>query len=238
MTPETKKKIRMGVLAAVGLSMVGYMAFDMLISQSSTPPPIASNVTEPNLEFMQEAASLSPAPQFEAHGEQLQPESRDVLLPATAYDASQAQTVITYQPSQKAQDVLNSLEATYLSKVNTDKLNAQIAEEKSQQSLEALAPMPQTVVETTVQPSTETASIIDAIQVKSIVVTPKRTTAWLSVNGENIPVEYGVWVGDVRVVNITKDFVRFNNKQGKGFTKYVPSAMNPPIVKEPVNAPF
>lgn len=216
MTPETTKKIRMTVLGVLGLSMVGYMAFEALSGSSSTPPPISSNVSEPNLDFMEEAASLPPAPKFE--------EAREEWQPETAYAQPETQsTVITYQPSQKAKDVLDALEVTYISKVNTDKLTAQIAEETTKQSLDAMQPQAQMVVETA-PPVIENASVIDAIQVKSIVVTPKRSTAWLSVNGENIPVQYGVWVGDVRVVNITKDFVRFVNKKGAEFTKHVPSS--------------
>ncbi|RJX65860.1 hypothetical protein DZ860_21105 [Vibrio sinensis] len=237
MTPETKKKIRMAVLATIGLSMVGYMAFDMLSGSSSTPPPISSNLNEPNthepnLDFMVEAASLAPAPQFE-------PQDEALLSQNVTMQPESLTTTVTYQASIKAKEVLDALEATYISKVNTDKLTAQIAEQTTKQSLDAMQLPPQAVVETITTPVTPNTSVIDAIEVKSIVVTPTRTTAWLSVNGENIPVQYGVWVGDVRVVNITKDFVRFSNKDGKGFTKHVPSSatiLTPPKGVE--NEPF
>jgi len=215
MTPEKKKKIGKAALLVMMILMLAYMAFDSLTGSNSTPPPISSSVVEPNHNYMDEPASLVPTPKIE--------EQSDIVPIENAYAPPEPQTtIITYQPSQKAKDVLDALEATYISKVNTDKLTAQIAEKKEKQSLDAM--QPQSVVEVIQPPVMETTSMIDSIQVKSIVVTPKRSTAWLSVNDENIPVQYGVWVGDVRVVNITKDFVRFVNKNGAEFTKHVPSS--------------
>ena len=212
MTLDTKKKIKFGGLGALMFLMIAYMAYDVL-GEAETPPIISSVETPSELDFMIEPVASRPAPLFDVPETTNEP----VHLSAEPVDL-----VITYQSSQKAKDVLDALETTYISQVNKNKLAAQIAEQAEKQTLDSMQLKP--VIETPVsEPVITRSSIIDLITVKSVVITPTRTTAWLNINGGDIPVQYGVWVEDLRVVNITKDFVRFNNKNGQGFTKYVPS---------------
>ncbi len=228
MTPEKMKIIRMSALGIFILSMIGYMAFDAMSTPPKTPP-IAPSVEESEVISTQEMP-ITPITSID-EGEVSEIDESEVKLPPTvSTEPNEVVRVVTYQPTHKATQVIEALEDTYISEVNKKKLAAQIAEKIEKQTLESMSIE---VLQSSTPASTEQAqtsySLMDGLTVKSIVVTPKRTAAWLNVNGEEIPVEMGVWVGNYRVVNITKDFVRFNDKQGQGFTKYVPSFVATPI---------
>ncbi|MGL1255020.1 hypothetical protein ACSTLX_25030, partial [Vibrio parahaemolyticus] len=53
-----------------------------------------------------------------------------------------------------------------------------------------------------------------------------RITAWIEAEeGGARPVQRGAWVGSAKVVDITKDSVRFVTESGKSITKYVDTPM-------------
>lgn len=240
------KTVRMTGMGVIAFAMMGWMGYDFL-SQPSTPP-ISSDVptelfAEPVDSSTQDVAMLAadeaitPQPKLVAEPPQEQ-EAVEVVVhdvidgstsPAsTAADLLQEnEPTVTFTLSHQAQAVLNALEETYLSQVTDAKLTAQIAAQQRQDTLTQLT-QNDIVVDTPVLEPTLTT--MDRLTVKSIVSTPNRITAWVELDGRTVPIQRGAWINDVRALNITKDFVRFVNKQGKEFTKYVDTAL--PIVSE------
>ncbi|WP_322805340.1 hypothetical protein SO574_23505 (plasmid) [Vibrio alfacsensis] len=235
------KTIRMVGMGTLAVGMVGWMGVDFL-SQPSTPPMSSDVPTEiltqvdesPEQEVAMLVAeqALDPEPEFV-----LEVEAESARLKEVAMDEPQihtqpkmeslSQPMVTFTLSESAQTVLEALEETYISQVTDAKLTAQIAQQQRQ---DALNQMTQEVVVMDTPVFAPTLSTVDRLTVKSIVSTPTRITAWVEINGQTVPIQRGAWVDDVRAVNITKDFVRFVNKRGEEFTKYVDTTL--PIVSE------
>lgn len=242
------KTIRMTGMGVIAFAMMGWMGYDFL-SQPSTPPMTSDVPTEIYVEPVdvppQEETGLTPEEIMPPLPEtiDLQTQERQIANAAssnirvnefiaaeeTAMVASTEapSTVVTFTLSHRAQAVLNALEETYLSQVTDAKLTAQIAAQQRQDTLTQLTQNDIVVDTPVIEP---TLATIDRLTVKSIVSTPNRITAWVELNGQTVPIQRGAWINDVRALNITKDFVRFVNKQGKEFTKYVDTAL--PIVSE------
>lgn len=240
------KTVRMTGMGVIAFAMMGWMGYDFL-SQPSTPP-MSSDVptelfAEPVDSSTQDVAMLAadeaipPQPKLVAEPPQEQEAVEVVVHDVIDGSISPAPTAadllpenvptVTFTLSHRAQAVLNALEETYLSQVTDAKLTAQIAAQQRQDTLTQLTQNDIVVDTPVIEP---TLATIDRLTVKSIVSTPNRITAWVELNGQTVPIQRGAWINDVRALNITKDFVRFVNKQGKEFTKYVDTAL--PIVSE------
>lgn len=234
------KTIRMVGMGTLAVGMAGWMAVDFL-SHPSTPP-MSSDVpteilTQVDESPEQEVAMLVAEQTLEPESEfTLEVEPESALLKEVVMEEPQihtqpkteslSQPMVTFTLSERAQTVLDALEDTYISQVTDAKLTAQIAEQQRQDALNQMTQ--EVVIDTPV--FAPTISTIDRLTVKSIVSTPTRITAWVEIHGQTVPIQRGAWVDDVRAVNITKDFVRFVNKRGEEFTKYVDTTL--PIVSE------
>ncbi|WP_017187970.1 hypothetical protein [Vibrio harveyi] len=242
------KTIRMIGMGGIAIAMIAWMGYDFL-SQPTTPP-ISSDVpteiyVEPADAQPLEETSLTPEESIPPLAEIIdqQTQARQTTntvssnasvseLIAAENAAMIASTevpspMVTFTLSNRAQKVLDALEETYISQVTDAKLTAQIAARTRQDELDKLTEKEEVTIVTSFDTSKST---IDLLTVKSIVSTPKRITAWIELNGQTVPIQRGAWIDDVRALNITKDFVRFVNKQGKEFTKYVDTAL--PILSE------
>lgn len=235
------KTIRMVGMGTLAVGMAGWMAVDFL-SQPSTPPMSSDvpteiltqvdNSPEQEVAMLMAEQTLEPTPDLI-----LEVEPEPALVSSVVMEEPQihtqpkteslSQPMVTFTLSERAQTVLNALEETYISQVTDAKLTAKISEQQRQ---DALNQMTQEVVVMDAPVFAPTISTIDRLTVKSIVSTPTRITAWVEIHGQTVPIQRGAWVDDVRAVNITKDFVRFVNKRGEEFTKYVDTTL--PIVSE------
>ncbi|AUW07636.1 hypothetical protein [Vibrio campbellii] len=240
------KTVRITGMGVIAFAMMGWMGYDFL-SQPSTPP-MSSDVpselfAEPVDSSTQDVAMLAADEAITPQPDEATKPKQEVVDVAitTSIGATTSlvdteekrptiespPSMVTFTLSHKAQAVLDALEETYLSQVTDAKLTAQIAAQQRQDTLTQLTQNDIVVDTPVIEP---TLATIDRLTVKSIVSTPNRITAWVELNGQTVPIQRGAWINDVRALNITKDFVRFVNKQGKEFTKYVDTAL--PIVSE------
>lgn len=240
------KTVRITGMGVIAFAMMGWMGYDFL-SQPSTPP-MSSDVptelfAEPVDSSTQDVAMLAADEAITPQPDEATKPKQEVVdvaittsIGATTslVDAEEKRptiesppSMVTFTLSHRAQAVLDALEETYLSQVTDAKLTAQIAAQQRQDALTQLTQNDIVVDAPVIEP---TLATIDRFTVKSIVSTPNRITAWVELNGQTVPIQRGAWINDVRALNITKDFVRFVNKQGKEFTKYVDTAL--PIVSE------
>ncbi len=239
------KTVRIAGMSVIAFAMMGWMGYDFL-SKPSTPPMNSDVPTEvfavdnAAQDVAMLAADEAITPQSEFVAKPIQ-EVVDVEINTTPTGATaplvyaeeiqspdeDTPPMVTFTLSNRSQAILDALEDTYISQVTDAKLTAQIAQQQRQDTFNQLT-QDDVVVETSV--FIPTLTTIDRLTVKSIVSTPNRITAWVELNGQTVPIQRGAWVDDVRALNITKDFVRFVNKQGKEFTKYVDTSL--PIVSE------
>lgn len=239
MNSKTTRMIGMG---GVAIAMVSWMGYDYFSKQA--PPPIISDYpteidAEPVDTQVQVEESIPPQPEIIDQQTQVQQaidtDHSGVVMSefissdemAITADTEAPLSVVTFTLSNHSKKVLNALEETYLSQVTDAKLAAQISATTRQNELDKLQEKEVVTIVPDVKPSLST---IDLLTVKSIVSTPKRITAWVQINDQTVPIQRGAWIDDVRALNITKDFVRFVNKQGKEFTKYVDTTL--PTLKE------
>lgn len=218
----TKKKALYGVLVTLSIIMMCFMAYDAVFK----PKPVkaandfAAAVTQPQVE----AGTVDSVPEPPSYAEL---ESSKVDLVPVAKTPAQPIEKARFQlsVSDKTQKLLDALENDVVSKAVQAANEARLAELTSEKALaEVQAPFPKE----SAMPPSSTSSTVDLISVKSIVFNPTRTTAWLQISNELIPVEQDAFVNDLRVLSIHKNFVRFSDKNGKVFAKYINTKVQRP----------
>lgn len=218
------KKTRMGLMGVIIVMMVGYLAFDTFID---TPPRPTPRLTQSDNVLAQSDNVLT---------QSRLPMSKTLSAPLEKEPKAEKKDVVVFTLSPKAELALNELQSTYFSKLRDARLKAQIAEKKSQRELDEYNAPPQHQPPRRTTQDTEplTDVIINQVEVKSIVKTPTRTTAWIgSLNGQARPIQVGAWVGDAKVIDITSNSVRFKRK-GQTIQKYVAAPL--PTAKEKKDA--
>lgn len=222
-----KKTLRIAGLGTVAFALATWMAINAL----STPPaPVMIEDGLSEIAPLQSEESLTPPRPLLSPTSTIEEVQDEVTQPSLISPVMIEKPVpmnVTFALSSRAKTVLEALEETYVSQVNEAKLAALVAEKNQQKALDALA-TPKVVH--VMSPPPPTSSVIDRLIVKSIVSTPIRITAWIELDGQTAPVSIGTWIDDVKAHNITKDFVRFLDKQGQGHTKYVETHL--PITQE------
>ncbi|MGD1336100.1 hypothetical protein ACP6H1_27280 [Vibrio harveyi] len=211
------KKIRMSLMGSLIVGMAGYLAYDMLIDTPSRPTPQA------------------PTPQIVIPSDDVlaqTPTPQPIAAPMVEQPKTEAKEVVVFELSPKAELALDELQRTYFAKLRDARLKAEIAEKKSQRELDEYSSIPNTTPPPRRTPQSEplTNVVINQVEIKSIVKTPNRTTAWIgSLNGQSRPIQVGAWVGDAKVIEITSNSVRFE-RNGQYIRKYVAAPL--PIAKE------
>ena len=199
---ETKKKIALGVGGLLMVGMVSSMAIDMF----SSPTPRAS--TAP-LVLEEEQTTQYPSVYYKGNENDSVP---SVVIPL----------------SDDATDMINALETSYLSTIKTQAISAAILEIEVQQRLDELkddalyGDVRAELVEV-VQPIAVTPSVIDRLQIKSIIANPNSMTAFIDIAGQLIPVKKGEFVEDAKIHDISRNAVVFN-RGNKLITKYIKAA--------------
>ncbi len=198
--------------------------FTMVNQKDSTPEPLPDTVAPltPITPDKAKPAQPSPEPEVAANVQTAEPVSIQVPMVSE----------VTFTLSDQTQTILDELEKTYLSEVQTARRDAEHQALLSQRQLDGLTAVvnPKPV---TTRPMTR--PWIDTIKVRSLVKAGNRITAWVEVNdGQARPILPGAWVGNVQAVDITAEFVRFVTKEGNAVTKYV-EAPQPPISEEENN---
>lgn len=225
------KKALYGVLVALSVVMLCFMAYDVVFKSEpvkSTANDFAAAVTQPQVidapSYVElEAGTVDSVPEPPSYAEL---ESSKVDLVPVAKTPAQPIQKARFQlsVSDKTQKLLDALENDVVSKAVLAANEARLAELTSEKALAEVQAPPK---ESATPPST-TSSTVDLISVKSIVFNPTRTTAWLQISNELIPVEQDAFVNDLRVLSIHKNFVRFSDKNGKVFAKYINTKVQRP----------
>ncbi|HAS4945373.1 TPA: hypothetical protein I7C74_003326 [Vibrio cholerae] len=223
----TKKKALYGVLVTLSIIMMCFMAYDVVFK----PKPVkaaandfAAAVTQPQVidapSYVElEAGTVDSV--YEPSYAGLESSKVDLAPVAKAPEKARFQLSV----SDKTQKLLDALENDVVSKAVLAANEARLAELTSEKALaEVQAPFPKE----SAMPPSATSSTVDLISVKSIVFNPTRTTAWLQISNELIPVEQDAFVNDLRVLSIHKNFVRFSDKNGKVFSKYINTKVQRP----------
>ncbi|MGG6325170.1 hypothetical protein ACQ5UC_15995 [Vibrio cholerae] len=228
----TKKKALYGVLVTLSIIMMCFMAYDVVFKSKPVKPAandFAAAVTQPQVidapSYVElEAGTVDSVPEPPSYSEL---ESSKVDLVPVAKTPAQPIQKARFQlsVSDKTQKLLDALENDVVSKAVLAANEARLAELTSEKALtEVQAPFPKE----SAMPPSATSSTVDLISVKSIVFNPTRTTAWLQISNELIPVEQDAFVNDLRVLSIHKNFVRFSDKNGKVFAKYINTKVQRP----------
>ena len=196
---ETKKKIALGV---GGLLIVG-MASSMVMDMFYSPAPKKAVVTS-----TQSVTVIPAAVTAKATPTTLQP--------------------IVLELSNNAADVITALDSFYLSTVKNQAINAEILELEGQQKLDelkknALSGEFKSEPVVVVQQKKATPSVIERLQIKSIISNPNNMIAFIDIAGQLIPVKKGESVEDAKVHNITRNTVVFK-RGNKLITKYIKAA--------------
>ncbi|HAT7601917.1 TPA: hypothetical protein JAW24_003367 [Vibrio cholerae O1] len=224
----TKKKALYGVLVTLSIIMMCFMAYDVVFKSKPVKPAandFAAAVTQPQVidapSYVElEAGTVDSLPEPPSYAEL---ESSKVDLVPVAKTPEKARFQLSV--SDKTQKLLDALENDVVSKAVLAANEARLAELTSEKALaEVQAPFPKE----SAMPPSATSSTVDLISVKSIVFNPTRTTAWLQISNELIPVEQDAFVNDLRVLSIHKNFVRFSDKNGKVFAKYINTKVQRP----------
>ena len=203
----TKKKALYGVLVTLSIIMMCFMAYDAVLK----PKPVKTAAND--------FAAVVTQPQVINAHSYVELEDGTVDLVPVAKKPTQTIEKARFQlsVSDKTQKLLDALENDIVSKAVLAANEAKLAELTSEKALaEVAAP----IKKESSMPSL-TSSTVDLISVKSIVFNPTRTTAWIQIGNELIPVEQDAFVNDLRVLSIHKNFVRFSDKNGKVFAKYI-----------------
>ncbi|EKF9578256.1 hypothetical protein O1C78_003112 [Vibrio cholerae] len=223
----TKKKALYGVLVTLSIIMMCFMAYDVVFKSKPVKPAandFAAAVTQPQVidapSYVElEAGTVDSLPEPPSYAE-LESSKVD-LVPVAKTEKAHFQLSV----SDKTQKLLDALENDVVSKAVLAANEARLAELTSEKALaEVQAPFPKE----SAMPPSATSSTVDLISVKSIVFNPTRTTAWLQISNELIPVEQDAFVNDLRVLSIHKNFVRFSDKNGKVFAKYINNKVQRP----------
>ncbi|WP_300178569.1 hypothetical protein [uncultured Aliivibrio sp.] len=208
---ETKKKIALGIGGLLIVGMASSIVMDMI--DNPTSRTVAATSTH---------------------------------LVTTAPVITEKATPTTLQPivlelSDNAIDVISALDTSYLSTIKTYAISAEILEIEGQQKLDELkehalygkATIEPVVV---VQQKQVTPSVVDRLQIKSIISNPNNMIAFIGISGQLIPVKKGESVEGAKVHDITRNAVVF--KLGnKLITKYIKAApIKVVIEKESGNA--
>ena len=195
---ETKKKI---ALSVGGLLIVG-MASSIVMDMFGNPTSRTAAATSTHL------VTTSPVITEKATPTMLQP--------------------IILELSDNAADVISALDAFYLSTVKNQAINAEILELEGQQKLDELKDdalygkfTSEPVV--VVQQKKATPSVIERLQINSIISNPNNMIAFIDIAGQLIPVKKGESVEDAKVHNITRNTVVFK-RGNKLITKYIKAA--------------
>ena len=199
---ETNKKIALGVGGLLIVGMVSSMAIDML----SSPTPRAS--TAP-LVLEEEQTTQYQSVYYKGNENDSVP---SVVIPL----------------SHDATDMISALEMSTLSTIKIQAISAAILELEVQQRLDELKDdalyghiTPEPVV--VVQQKHTTPSVIDRLQIKSIIANPNNMIAFIDIAGQLIPVKKGESVEDAKVHDISRNAVVFK-RGNKLITKYIKAA--------------
>ena len=194
---ETKKKIAFGMGGLVMVGMISSMVMEM-VNVPTPRKPIATVVTP----------------------------SAPVIVAAKAA-SMQGQTLIL-ELSDNASDIITALDSSYLSTIKTQAISAEILEIEEQKILDKLKdaalygeyPSAPVVI---AQPTTATPSVIDRLQIKSIIANPNSMTAFIEISGQLIPVKKGGAIEGLNIHDISRNAVVFK-RGNKLVTKYINAA--------------
>ncbi len=143
----------------------------------------------------------------------------EVIIDDEVIDQPNLSAPSTFTLSNKAQAMLNAFEDTALSKVEEARMQAKLKAQTTQKAyFETMTPKTDPPSPPVNDPN---ASIIDLIEVKSIIATPARTTAWVSLQGQTVPVQQHANIQGVRVVDIQPGAIQFKDAKGRLHTKFV-----------------
>ncbi|MGR6863483.1 hypothetical protein ACU5EH_25805 [Aliivibrio salmonicida] len=208
---ETKKKIALGIGGLLIVGMASSIVMDMIDSPTSRQATVTST----------QSAQSTPITTAKATPTTLQP--------------------IVLELSDNAIDVISALDTSYLSTIKTYAISAEILEIEGQQKLDelkehALYGNVTTEPVVVVQQKQVTPSVVDRLQIKSIISNPNNMIAFIGISGQLIPVKKGESVEGAKVHDITRNAVVF--KLGnKLITKYIKAApIKVVIEKESGNA--
>lgn len=195
---ETKKKIALGI----GGLLIAGMASSIVMDMIDSPTSRQATVTSTHL------ATTAPVVTAKTTPTTLQP--------------------IVLELSNNAADVITALDSFYLSTVKNQAISAEILELEGQRKLDELKEnalygefKPEPVV--VIQQKQAAPSVIERLQIKSIISNPNNMTAFIDIAGQLIPVKKGEWVEDAKVHNITRNTVVFK-RSNKLTTKYIKAA--------------
>ena len=199
---ETNKKIALGVGGLLIVGMVSSMAIDML-----SPPTPRASTTPLVLE-----------------------EEQTIQYQSVYYKGNENDSVpsVVIPLSHDATDMISALEMSTLSTIKIQAISAAILELEVQQRLDELKDdalyghiTPEPVV--VVQQKHTTPSVIDRLQIKSIIANPNNMIAFIDIAGQLIPVKKGESVEDAKVHDISRNAVVFK-RGNKLITKYIKAA--------------
>lgn len=195
---ETKKKITLGIGGVIIILMGSSLVMDMFSKPTTRTAPVTPKAVVNN------TSSFTP-------------------------ESIEVKTVqpLVLELSDNANTLLNALDSTYLSTVNTQANEAKIKELEKQKQLDDLVfeltygerDNPEPEKNYYVQPVKAAPSIIDRLQVNSII----NDTAFIYVSGQVIPVKKGDNVEDAKITRITKNTVVLT-RNNQSFTKYIKAA--------------
>lgn len=118
----------------------------------------------------------------------------------------------TFKLTKDGEKVLRNLESKYSNTVQIDYVNSQIALKEAQKKLEVLnAPSIDEVQQKALDKVTLTIPFKDRIVVSSIITSTKSKRAWVSVDGEDLPIAEGAAFYGVKVVSISSNSVIFRD---------------------------
>lgn len=242
------KTVRMAAMGLTMFAMVGWMVWDMsapspaLIHDEVTAQPslntsldeernsdveLASDSTQVTLgeviidDEAMEQPSLSTPSDVELTSASTLMTPGEVIIDDDVIDQPNLSTppFTTFTLSNKAQAMLNAFEDTALSKVEEARMQAKLKAQTTQKAyFETMTPKTDPPSPPVNDPN---ASIIDLIEVKSIIATPARTTAWVSLQGQTVPVQQHANIQGVRVVDIQPGAIQFKDTKGRLHTKFV-----------------
>lgn len=215
MSKTKKQKLLYSIMAVAMLGMVGNMTYSYFSnSKKATQRALAEQ--KQAWELKQTTPPPIETPEI----------SRSIIKKTSSTPALPVDTV---ELSDDAKVSLASLKHTYLSHIKTTEHNAEIAEVKASQQLNAL--QHPTLIEEKEPVSTPkiptyvptrpvaTASLLEQVNVKSIFFSNQRIVAWLDLDGQLVPVKKGAHILGAIVTDITKNSVIFND-DGHKVTRY------------------
>ncbi|MCY9828830.1 hypothetical protein [Vibrio chagasii] len=124
---------------------------------------------------------------------------------------------------------LDGLKVRYFSHQNTKVQTAKLEEAEAVQAYRShVMPAPVRVAPPPVEDVDAVARHqYQQMQLKSVILTPNTTRAWVEYQGRLIPVEQGAWIDDLKIHRIEKGSVLLMSKSGRELTLYVPKVVTP-----------